>query len=162
MNPPEGQPNHQAEPTDGAGDLQNAPPRAPLRPLPLPVRLLLLVLACVSLATGIAGIFIPGLPTTVFILIAAWAAARSSPRLYAWLLAHRLFGPMIVNWENGGAVSRRAKWSATIAMAACIAIIFFTASRVWVAELVTLIMLAVLLWLWRRPEPAPAPAPERI
>ncbi len=120
------------------------------------MRWLLLTLACVSLATGVAGIFIPGLPTTVFILIAAWAAARSSPRLYAWLLAHRLFGPMIINWENGGAVSRRAKWSATVAMGACIGIIFYTAHRLWVAEVVTGIMLTVLLWLWLRPEPSVA------
>ena len=131
-------------------------PHAHRAPLPRPVRWLLMGLALLSLATGIVGIFVPGLPTTVFVLIAAWAASRSSPRLHAWLLRHRVFGPMIVNWRNGGTVSRRAKWSATAAMAVCIAILFFSSSRAWVAEAVSLLMLGILWWLWRRPEPAPA------
>lgn len=113
--------------------------------------------AFASLATGIVGIFVPGLPTTVFVLIAAWAAARSSPRLHRWLLAHRIFGPMISNWQNGGTVSRRAKWSATATMVVCIAVLFTTTHRGWLAEAVSLLMLAVLAWLWRRPEPKPAP-----
>jgi uncharacterized membrane protein YbaN (DUF454 family) len=117
------------------------------------LRWLLAALAVVSLALGVAGIFIPGLPTTVFVLIAAWAASRSSPRLHAWLLGHRVFGPMIVAWNDGGRVSRRAKWSATAAMAVCMLVLFLTAHRVWVAEGVSLLMLVILLWLWRRPEP---------
>ena len=133
------------------------------RPLPLPLRIALMVLACASLVMGIIGVVVPGLPTTVFILIAAWAAARSSPRLHNWLLRHKLFGPMIINWRNGGTVSRRAKWSgtvsrrakwsATVAMAACIAILFVAASREWIAEGISVFMLLILWWLWRRPEP---------
>ncbi len=130
------------------------PPEPGARPLALPLRIALMVLAGASLALGLIGVIVPGLPTTVFILIAAWAAAHSSPRLHAWLLRHRLFGPMIVNWRNGGTVSRRAKWSATLAMAACIAILFLTASREWIAEGVSVFMLLILWWLWRRPEPA--------
>ena len=95
----------------------------------------------------------PGLPTTVFILMAAWAAARSSPRLHGWLMRHRLFGPMLVNWQNGGFVSRRAKWSATIAMAVCAVILWFTAHQVWGAWLGIGSMACVLVWLWCRPEP---------
>ncbi|RYX94422.1 MAG: DUF454 domain-containing protein [Comamonadaceae bacterium] len=120
------------------------------------MRWLLLVLAVVSLATGVVGIFVPGLPTTVFILISFWAASRSSPRLHGWLLRHKLFGPMIRNWENGGTMSRRAKWSATVMMVLCIAILFLTTSRMLVAELISLLILSILLWLWRRPEPPAA------
>jgi uncharacterized membrane protein YbaN (DUF454 family) len=71
------------------------------------------LLAYISLGTGIVGIFVPGLPTTVFILIAAYAASRGSDRLHRYLLEHPRFGPMIRNWQTNGAVSRRAKWAAT-------------------------------------------------
>lgn len=124
------------------------------------MRALLVALAVVSLALGVVGLFLPGLPTTVFVLIAAWAAARSSPRLEAWLLGNRVFGPLIVNWRAGGTVSRKAKWSATAAMAVCIAILFVTSTRTAVAAATTAMMLAVLAWLWRRPEPV-APADTR-
>lgn len=124
-----------------------------LKPLPWPLRALLVLFAVISLATGVVGIFVPGLPTTVFILMAAWAAARSSPRLYGWLVRHRLFGPMIINWHNGGTVSRKAKWSASITMAVCAVIVGFTAHRWWLAALAIGCMAAVSIWLWLRPEP---------
>ena len=50
------------------------------------------LLAYVSLGIGLIAIVVPGLPTTEFILLAAWAATKSSPRLSAWLENHRLFG----------------------------------------------------------------------
>ena len=135
------------------------PPAAPPepaphpRPLPRAVRCLLQVFAVLCLVMGLIGVVVPGLPTTVFILMAAWAAARSSPRLHGWLLRHRLFGPMLVNWENGGFVSRRAKWSATVAMAVCALILWFTTQHVWGARLGIGSMACVLVWLWYRPEP---------
>ena len=112
-----------------------------------------LVLAYVALALGLAGIVLPGLPTTPFVLLAAWAAARGSARLHRWMRAHAVFGTMIRDWEAGGAVSRRAKWAATVTMALCAAIFFLTAPRLWMAATGTTIMLVVAVWLWLRPEP---------
>ena len=117
------------------------------------VRWLLRVLAGVSLCLGILGVFVPGLPTTVFILIAGWAAMRSSPRLHHWLWQHRLFGPMLQNWQAGGLVSRRAKTSATLMMALCAAVLWLTPTPLWVRCVACTCMAVVLLWLWRRPEP---------
>ena len=123
------------------------------RTLPWPVRWLLLAFAVLCLALGIVGIVVPGLPTTVFILMAAWAAARSSPRLYRWLWNHRLFGPLLRNWAQGGKVSRRAKWSAAIVMAISAAILLLVGPRGWVLGVALASMACVLVWLWRRPEP---------
>ena len=120
---------------------------------PRPVRWLLMALAVLSLATGVVGIFVPGLPTTVFVLIAGWAAARSSPRMYRWLWNHRLFGPMLQNWAQGGRVSRKAKWSATLLMGLCALILLAAQVPRWAALTATTCMVGVLLWLWRRPEP---------
>ena len=133
----------------------NHPPDTPLpKELPLPVRWLLTVFALLCLVLGIVGIFVPGLPTTVFILLAAWAAARSSPTLFRWLWLHPLFGPMLRNWANGGRVSRQSKWTATVMMAISSAILVFTQAPRWAVALAWICMTCVLAWLWRRPEPA--------
>ena len=117
-------------------------------------RWLLRLLAMLSLGLGIAGVFIPGLPTTVFILIAGWAAMRSSPRMHTWLWQHRLFGPMLQNWAAGGYVNRHAKRSAAVMMGVCALILWLTPTPMWVRVLASSCMAVVLIWLWQRPEPA--------
>ena len=111
------------------------------------------LLAYASLGIGLVGIVVPGLPTVPFVLLAAFAAARGSARLRAWLLAHRRFGPAIRDWERSGAVSRRAKHWATAMMALSAVLMFLTAPRWWMAATGTAIMALTALWLWRRPEP---------
>ena len=113
------------------------------------------LLAWASLALGVVGVVVPGLPTVPFVLLSAYAAARGSARLHAWLLAHRRFGPMIGDWQAQGAVSRRAKWLATSMMALAALLMFLTAPRWWMAATGTAIMATVAFWLWRRPEPGP-------
>lgn len=116
-------------------------------------RILFGILAYVSLAIGIVAIFIPGLPTTEFILLAAWAATKSSPRLSAWLETHRLFGPMLSNWRNGRLIARSAKISATVTMLICavMMLVGLTHNR-WIYFAVAGMVL-VNLWIWSRPEP---------
>ncbi len=111
------------------------------------------LLAYASLGLGIVGIVVPGLPTVPFVLLSAFAAARGSQRLHAWLLGHRRFGSMIRDWQEQGAVSRKSKWLATITMAFCAVVMFLTAPKLWMAATGTAIMAIVALWLWRRPEP---------
>lgn len=128
------------------------PPPA-LRTLAAPLRWLLLAFAVLCLVLGVIGVFVPGLPTTVFILMAAWAAARSSPRLHHWLWFHPVFGSMLRDWAQGGCVARRAKWRASVLMALCAGVLFLTSPLLWVAALASTCMACVLLWLWMRPEP---------
>ncbi len=137
-------------------------PRPPLpRPqaLTAPVLALLrwvyLGLALLFLLLGIIGIFLPVLPTTPFILLSAWAAARSSPRLLGWLEDHTAFGPMIRDWRRGGVVRRRSKWMATSVMAASGAYLLLSSHPSWAAWLAIACMSTVAVWLWRRPEQQP-------
>lgn len=111
------------------------------------------LLAWASFCTGIVGLFVPGLPTTVFILIAAWAATRGSARLRHRLVSHPRFGPVIADWENHGAISRRGKKMASLAMAVCAVIVLVVVRTPWVWGVSIGSMAAVALWLWRRPEP---------
>ncbi len=112
------------------------------------------LLAYLSLGLGLAGAMLPLLPTVPFILLAAWAAARGSPRLHRRLLADPRFGPAIRSWQAQGAVSRRAKWAASLSMAVSAALLLWFVPRAGWFGAGT--MALVLLWLWRRPEPSPA------
>lgn len=121
-------------------------------PLSALLRWVYLVLALLFLLLGVIGIFLPVLPTTPFILLSAWAAARSSPRLLAWLEEHTAFGPMIRDWRRGGVVRRRAKWVATGVMSASGLYLLLSSHPRWTAGLAITCMTAVAVWLWRRPE----------
>jgi hypothetical protein len=73
-------------------------------------------------ALGFAGVFIPGLPTTVFIIIASYFFSRSSPRFEAWLYANRWFGPRLRRFKETGGMSKRLKAAALASMWTAIAI----------------------------------------
>ena len=81
-------------------------------------RLTWLVVGLLALALGAIGIALPLLPTTPFILLAAFAFAQSSETLHQWLLDHNVFGPLIDNWQQHGAISRRTKVVSVMTMAA--------------------------------------------
>ncbi|MFW9266470.1 YbaN family protein [Pseudomonas sp. NR3] len=115
-------------------------------------RLLFALLAYTSLAIGLVAIVVPGLPTTEFILLAAWAATRSSPRLSAWLEGHRLFGPMRRNWRNGKVIPRRAKIAATVSMLCCAGFMLLMLDHRWPVYLALAGMGLGNLWIWSRPE----------
>jgi uncharacterized membrane protein YbaN (DUF454 family) len=115
-------------------------------------RLLFGLLAYVSLGIGLVAIVVPGLPTTEFILLAAWAATKSSPRLSAWLENHRLFGPILFNWRNGKIIARRAKISATVSMLLCALLMLLTLDHGWPIYLTIAGMSLGNLWIWSRPE----------
>ena len=72
----------------------------------------LLSLGWLSLACGVAGIFVPLLPTTPFLLLSAALFFRSSPRAYAWLLGHKRLGPYIRDFRENRSMPMRAKMAA--------------------------------------------------
>jgi uncharacterized protein len=119
------------------------------------MRFLMLALAVVSLALGALGLFLPLLPTVPFLLLATWAAARSSPRLQQALLNHPRLGPPIKDWQNGGVIPRRAKVMATLAMTASAVMMVFVISNGWVCAVAIGLMAAMLVWIWFRPEQPP-------
>lgn len=85
-------------------------------------RIVLIAVGLVCLALGGIGIFVPLLPTTPLVLVAAFAFANSSERLHQWLLDHNLFGPLIDNWRRHRAISRPAKAMSVLSMLAILVI----------------------------------------
>ncbi|WP_136658045.1 YbaN family protein [Nitratireductor sp. XY-223] len=116
-------------------------------------RYLWLAAGCVSLALGIIGIPLPLLPTTPFLLLAAFCFARGSERLHSWLVNHPRLGPPIRDWETHRAISRRGKTMAMIAIAAVFAasILFNAPMRVIIIQVV--VLSAVSVFILTRPRP---------
>lgn len=79
------------------------------------VRVTLIITGTFFVAIGVLGIFLPLLPTTPFLLIAAALYARSSERFYYWLLHNRWFGGYIKNYREGKGISRKVKiWTISL------------------------------------------------
>lgn len=93
----------------------SADPAAPIPPIPPiqertgPLRYLYLGLGFVFVGLGTLGIILPGLPTTPFMILAAWMFSKSSARFHAWLWNHRLFGPYVREWNRHRVIPIHAK-----------------------------------------------------
>lgn len=116
-------------------------------------RLPYLVLAYVCIALGAAGVVLPLVPTTPFLIVAAWAAARGSPRLHAWLHEHPRFGPTLCAWRDEGAVPTRVKVIACILLATSWIAMLVVASSWWIPAATGVMFIAVATYVCTRPAP---------
>ncbi|MFS2325670.1 YbaN family protein [Brucella sp. H1_1004] len=123
-----------------------------LTPISAGKRILYLCLGFLMVALGIIGAILPVMPTTIFIILAAWFFARSSPKFEARLLADPRFGPMIIKWRARGAIPPKAK------LYACLGMTFGYAMFWWGAQpgpllaiSVTIFMLGSAIYVLSRP-----------
>lgn len=118
----------------------------------LTVRWIFALLGAFFVAVGVAGIFLPILPTTPFLLLAAACFARASSRVYNWLLNHSILGPIVLEWRRHRSIRYRVKIIALITMAASftVSIVFFV--PYWQGRLgMALFGIVMLVWLYRVP-----------
>lgn len=113
------------------------------------------VLALIFVSLGLIGAVLPGLPTTVFMLLAAWASGKGWPRLNHWLLNHPRFGPPIDNWYRYRVIPRRAKWMALVCMSLSAMLICLSPQPLWSKWVIWSVMGVVLIWLMMRREQPP-------
>lgn len=120
------------------------------------IRILWVGLAGLSFSIGVLGIFLPLLPTTVFMLMAVYCASRGSPRFEVWIRSRHYVGPLLVNWEQERAIPKRAKIFAvgTIALSAIITV--WSLGPGWLSGGVVTLLMLIALWLATRPEPSSA------
>lgn len=90
------------------------------------LRWLLFAAGWVFIAIGIVGVILPGIPGTIFLILAAWCFARSSPRFEHWLLTHPRLGPPVRQWRERGAIAPRIKAIALASMALSWGIVWLT------------------------------------
>lgn len=116
------------------------------------IRVLLWLAGTVALVLGIIGIFLPLLPTTPFILLAAACYARASEKFHRRLLAHPAFGPLIIEWQTTRSMPFRLKCVAIGTMSVSITASIWLLAGTFLAQVLLAVIGIVLgLMLWRIP-----------
>lgn len=118
----------------------------------LSVRAALVLVGSGFVVLGLAGILLPVLPTTPFLLVAAACYARASRRFYNALLNNRLFGPAILEWQQHRAIDYRTKLTAIALMSLTLAVsIVFFVKDASLQSVLALLGLLLAAWLYRIP-----------
>lgn len=117
------------------------------------MRLLWLFGGYVAVALGVIGIWLPLMPTTVFLLIAAYCFSRSSERLHTWLMTHNTFGPPIHVWQRHGAIAPKAKFLAVLLMIFSVVLGYFVSMPDYAFAVQIVILIAVAVFILSRPNP---------
>lgn len=104
------------------------------------------------LILGIIGAFLPVLPTTPFLLLAAYLYSESNEKLHAWIISHKYLGPPINDWQKSGIIGLKAKIIATVMIGL---VVIFRLPYLKIALLIRVlaitILVAVLIFIWTRP-----------
>jgi uncharacterized protein len=123
------------------------------KPVALPFRILLMAVGTVSLGLGILGAFLPGLPTTVFLIITTFCYARSSKTLYDWFLSRKwLEKPLsvMVDFFENKRVPLKVKWIANVSAWTSVALLLYfkgVSVAFWIALSLAVACTAFMLWV---------------
>jgi len=113
--------------------------------------MLLKVTGVFFVALAFIGVFLPLLPTTPFLLVAATCFAKSSPRLHNMLLENKVFGPMIYHWQQSRSIPKRAKIIALTSMLVAASWSGYILPAIWLKTLVIILIAWPFIFLWRLP-----------
>jgi uncharacterized protein len=119
------------------------------------VRILFITGGCVALLLAVAGVFLPILPTTPFVLVAAGCFARGSERLHTRLLAHRVAGPIISAWEEHRSMPPGVKPWAFALLGISFGFSIFTLELLWQRLILGALAIGLAIGIWRVPVRAP-------
>ena len=113
---------------------------------------LMIALGWLALVVGVIGIFVPLLPTTPFVLLAAFFFSKGSKRLHRWLHQHRYFGRYLQDWEREQVIPPIGKYASTLFMVPSVGFVVLTRELPAVLSGGMLVTVVAVLWfIWSRP-----------
>ena len=105
------------------------------------------------------GVVIPGMPTTIFLIVALWAFSKSSDRFHDWLYNHPRFGPSLRNWSSYRVIPVRAKiFAVGLMLASWLIVTLFVADSWIIPSVLGTILLGVAAYIVTRADKPPVPS----
>lgn len=111
----------------------------------------LMGLGVLAILLGIAGIFLPLLPTTPFLLLASYCFMKSSPRCHRWLHQHKIFGPILTTWQEQRAVSKVIKQRGAIMISLSFCFSIYIVPNIWLKGLLFVVFVILISWFLKLP-----------
>ena len=105
--------------------------------------------ACLGMAY--VGVVVPGIPFSIFLVISAWAFAKSSKRMHDWLYNHKYFGPFLTNWTQKKVFPTKGKYAMVLVMSSSLAFLWFSTGNLKAVAWSGIFMVLVAIWAWRYP-----------
>ena len=118
-------------------------------------RTILISLGLLCVGLGFVGVFVPGIPTTIFLIIALWAFTKSSEKLRYWLLNHKRFGPILNNWQEHKVVPRRAKILMVVLMSLAVILFYYSSQSLILTIGLIIILVLVAIYVISLPSKIP-------
>ena len=118
-------------------------------------RTILISLGLLCVGLGFVGVFVPGIPTTIFLIIALWAFTKSSAKLRHWLLNHKRFGPILNNWQEHKVVPRRAKILMVVLMSLAVILFYYLLQSLILTIGLIIILVSVAIYVISLPSKIP-------
>ena len=118
-------------------------------------KIILISLGWLCVGLGFIGIFVPGIPTTIFLIIALWAFTKSSKKLRDWLLHHKKFGPILKNWQEHKVVPRRAKILMVVLMIFASILFYYSLQKLFLTIGLIIILVLVAIYVISLPSKIP-------
>lgn len=118
-------------------------------------RTILISLGWLCVGLGFVGVFVPGIPTTIFLIIALWAFTKSSEKLRHWLLNHKRFGPILNNWQEHKVVPRRAKILMVVLMSLAVILFYYSLQSLILTIGLIIILVSVAIYVISLPSKVP-------
>ena len=118
-------------------------------------RTILISLGWLCVGLGFVGVFVPGIPTTIFLIIALWAFTKSSKKLRHWLLNHKRFGPILNNWQQHKVVPRRAKILMVVLMSLAVVLFYYSLQNLYLTIGLIIILVSVAIYVISLPSKIP-------
>ena len=118
-------------------------------------RTILISLGLLCVGLGFIGVFVPGIPTTIFLIIALWAFTKSSEKLRYWLLNHKRFGPILSNWQEHKVVPRRAKILMVALMSLAVILFYYSLQSLILTIGLIIILVSVAIYVISLPSKVP-------
>ena len=118
-------------------------------------KVILITIGWLCIGLAFIGTFVPGIPTTIILIIALWAFAQSSKKFHSWLLNHKRFGPILQNWESHKVVPRKAKILMVILQISAVIIFHYSLQNIYLTAILIVTLVFVARYVLSLPSELP-------